>query len=749
LEKTTGELKYMGDLTLENTLWGRVLRAAHPHALINGIDTSKAESLEGVVCVLTHRDVPGLNRFGIAKPDMPVLCEDKVRYVGDAVALVSAESAEIAERACALIEVDCEPLPVVDDPERALEPDAPPVHSGGNLMHENQVGKGDIAEGLSEADVVLEHRFRTQMYAHAFLEIEAGSALCDPDTSEITIWCAGQYPYRDQLQIARSLAWTPEKIRIVATPIGGAFGGKDEITIQIYLALMAIHHRGRPVKLVLDRGESMEAGTKRHPFTLDFKLGARRDGTFTALDVDMVSDTGAYASLGGPVMNLAIEGASGPYLFPHTRIHGRAAYTNNGFSGAFRGFGTTQSCFAQEQMIDLMALELGMDPIDLRLKNALRRGDLSAMNHEIWTSIGIRETLEVAKSSRLWRERRARQAEQSAPLFHGTGVASEFQATGLGKGIPDFAGAHCDLDADGDFTLRIGGIEMGTGVLTAYCQMAAEVLGIDVERVRVIAGDTGETPDSGTTTASRSIYMIGNAVTRAAKALLATMQSFVAEHWGSGFTYREGHFGQDGRRVDLREVAQRAKRLDCRLRGEGHFVHPEADIDLGDGLPHIMYSYCTQMCSVIVDAETGEVRVDEVLSIPDAGRAINPQGIEGQSDGGVVMGASYALLEEVLVKGGRFINANFTNYTLPTAVDCPRRIDTVIVEVPEETHEWGAKGIGETVTVPICPAILNAIHDAIGIRFFEIPVTPERVVAGIEANPECKAARAMREARLV
>jgi CO/xanthine dehydrogenase Mo-binding subunit len=581
------------------------------------------------------------------------------------------------------------------------------------------------------------------------LEIEAGSALCDPKTNEITIWCAGQYPYRDQLQVARSLAWDPLKIRIVASPIGGAFGGKDEITIQIYLALLAIHHKGRPVKLVLDRDESMEAGTKRHPFVLDFRLGAKRDGTFTALDVDMVSDTGAYASLGGPVMNLAIEGASGPYVFPNARIHGRAAYTNNGFSGAFRGFGTTQSCFAQEQMIDLMAQELGMDPIALRLKNALKRGDISAMNHEIWTSVGIRETLEVAQSSALWREREQRKTQHRAPLFHGTGVASEFQATGLGKGIPDFAGAHCDLDEDGLFTMRIGGIEMGTGVLTAYCQMAAEVLDVDVDRVRIVAGDTEETPDSGTTTASRSIYMIGNAATRAAKALKATLESFVAEHWGKGYTLRDGKFTENGNSLSLQDVAGRAKELGRRLRGEGHFVHPEAEKDFGDGLPHIMYSYCTQACSVIVDAETGEVRVDEVLSIPDAGRAINPQGIEGQSDGGVVMGASYALLEEVLLDKGRFVNANFTNYTLPTAVDCPRRIDTVIVEVPEETHEWGAKGIGETVTVPICPAILNAIHDAIGIRFEEIPVTPEKVVAAIEANPDCKAARALREAGLI
>ncbi|NUP88909.1 MAG: molybdopterin-dependent oxidoreductase [Candidatus Sumerlaeia bacterium] len=745
LEKTTGELKYLSDLLLENSCHGKVLRAAHPHARITRIDTAKAEALPGVVCVLTHRHVRGLNRFGIAQPDMPVLCEDKVRYVGDAVALVAAETEEIAKDALALIEVGYDVLPVVDDPERALEPGAPPVHAKGNLLHENGVAKGDVARGFAESDVVIGHRFRTQMYAHAFLEIEAGTAIHDEKTGVITVWCAGQYPYRDQLQIARALGWDPEKVHVIASPIGGAFGGKDEITIQIYLALLALHTQGRPVRLQLTREESMEAGTKRHPFIIDFKAGAAKDGTFKALEVEMVSDAGAYATLSGPVMNLAIEGASGPYLWPHTKIHGRAAYTNNGFSGAFRGFGTTQSCYAGEQIFDMIAGQLGMDPIDLRLKNALRRGDISAMNHEIWTSVGIRETLLVAKESRLWRERHARRGEFAPPLFYGVGVASEFQATGLGKGIPDFAGSHCDLEAGGTVVVRVGGIEMGTGVMTAYCQMAAEALGLGMEQVRIVAGDTEETPDSGTTTASRSIYMIGNAVTRAAKALRKVLEAFVAEHWGDGHTLEPGGvFRRDGVSLGLAQIAQRAASLGTRLRGEGHFVHPEADKDFGDGLPHIMYSYCTQVASVIVDAETGEVRVDEVLSIPDAGRAINPQGIEGQSDGGVVMGASYALLEEVLMKGGRFVNANFTNYTLPTAVDCPRRIDTVIVEVPEPTHEWGAKGIGETVTVPICPAICNAVYDAIGIRFFEIPITPERLTAALDANPECKAMRAMR-----
>lgn len=749
LEKTNGALKYLSDLTLEGTLWGRVLRAAHPHALIRRIDTARARALPGVAAVLTHADVRGLNRFGIARPDQPALCEDRVRYLGDAVALVAAQTEEIASDALALIDVEYEPLPVVDDPVRALAPDAPAVHGGGNLMHENEVSKGDVRAGFAESDVTLEHHFETQMFAHAFLELEGGTALLDPESGVITVWCAGQYPYRDQLQIARAIGWDPERIHVIASPIGGAFGGKDEITIQIYLALLAVACPGRPVKLTLGRGESMVAGTKRHPFLLDFRLGAKRDGTFTAFEADMVSDTGAYASLGGPVMNLAIEGAAGPYVFPHTRIRGRVAYTNNGFSGAFRGFGTTQSCFAQEQMIDMLAERLGIDPIELRLKNALHTGDLSAMNHEIWTSVGIEQTLLVARDSRLWRERRERQRGRALPLMHGTGVACEMQATGLGKGIPDFAGAHCDLLPDGRVIVRIGGIEMGTGVLTAYCQMAAEVLGLEMDRLRVAHGDTGETPDSGTTTASRSIYMIGNAVTRAAEDLAKVLVAFADERWGAGHRLEGGCLVGGAAPIPLTEVAERAAREGNRLRGEGHFVHPESDRDFGDGLPHIMYSYCTQIASVDVDIETGEVRIDEVLSIPDAGRVINPQGVEGQSDGGVVMGASYALFEEVLMRGGQFLNANFTNYTLPTAVDCPRLIDTVIVENPEPTHAWGAKGIGETVTVPICPAIISAIHDAIGIRFSRIPVTPERVVAAIDAHPDCRAARAKAEAGLL
>jgi CO/xanthine dehydrogenase Mo-binding subunit len=556
----------------------------------------------------------------------------------------------------------------------------------------------------------------------------------------ITVYCGSQYAFRDQLQIARALDWDPKKIRVCSSPVGGAFGAKDEITIQIYLALLAYYTKC-PVKIVLSREESFVTHVKRHPMRLDMKLGATTKGKLKALEVQVLSDTGAYASLGGPVLNLALEGAPGSYCIPHTHLLGHAVYTNNGMSGACRGFGTTQSCFAMEITLDMLAEQLKMDPIELRLKNVLHQNDLSGIDHLIFTSVGIEETLKIARDSELWRARHIRRRDFQPPIFYGVGVASEMQALGLGKGIPDFAGVGIELEPDGSFLLRQGCIEIGQGNLICFLQMAAEVLQCDIERVRLTHGDTFESPDSGSVTASKSIYLVGNALYLAAKTLVEELERFGSETIGEAMRYKECELVGPSRRIALDELAQMAHSQGRQLKGEGHFVHPTSDKDYGDGLPHCLYSFITQVASVVVDADTGVVKVHEVLSIPDCGRAINPQGVEGQCEGGAVMGMSYALLEKVQMQEGRFLTNNFSTYMLPTAEDAPLTNKTVIVESMESTNPFGAKGMAEPPNVAICPAILNAIYNAVGVRIFDLPVTPEKLLAGIERQRNSKGAR--------
>ncbi len=732
LDKSQGKTKYMSDIDFPGMLWGRVLRAKYPHAQILNIDTSEAECFPGVVCVLTHMHVMGLNGLGIVVPDQPVLCADKVRFVGDAVALVAAESKEIAAKALELIKVDYLPLPVVDTPEKALAPEAPQIHTKGNILHKIEIKKGDPQKGFAESDIIIEQNYNTQMMDHAFLETESGVGVYHPESGVITIYCGAQYAYRDQLQIARALNWDPEKIHEVASPVGGAFGGKDEITIQIWLALLAYYTR--PVKIALEREESFITHVKRHSMQLHFKLGASAEGKLKSLAVDIISDAGAYSSLSGPVLNLAIEGAPGPYIIPNTHLQGKAVHTNNLNSGAFRGFGTTQSCFAMEITVDMLAKKLNIDPLELRLKNVLRRGDLSGIDHKIASSVGIEECLKIAIASELWQTRKLRKKDYQHPYYFGVGAAAETQALGLGKGIPDYAGARIELEPDGKFLVRQGNIEIGQGNLTAFYQMAADSLQCDIDRINVIHGNTAQAPDSGSTTASKTIYLVGSAIYLAALRLIEKLEKFATDHFGEHFKYAPTKLiSEKGTVLSLEEIARVAEQKKIILSADATFIHPESDKSYDDGLPHWLYAYIVQIAAVVVDTETGEVIVKEVLNVPDVGRAINIQGVEGQCEGGVMQGLGYALFEEVKLKQGHILNNNFSTYIIGTAKEAPQIQNTIIVESFEESHPFGAKGMAEPPNVAIAPAILNAIYDAVGVRIFSIPATPEKILTALKS----------------
>ncbi|MDF2631266.1 MAG: oxidoreductase [Symbiobacteriaceae bacterium] len=700
-EKVTGRTKYMTDLHFANAAYGRVLRAAHPHAIIRRIEVSRARALPGVICVLTAADIPGLNGFGIIIQDQPVLAREKVRMTGDAVALVAAESEELAEQALALIEVDYEPLPAVTEPLQALAPGAPPVHEGGNLLQRTTLCRGDVARAFAEADAVVEGTFETPRQMHAFIETEGGWARLEPDGS-LTIWCPAQAAYRDRLQVARILGWNPNRIRIISSPLGGGFGGKDELTVQHYLALLALHTGGRPVKLHYKREESVVAGIKRHPFRVEAWLGANRDGTITALQARIVVDKGAYASLGPAVLNLAVEHIAGPYKVEHVAVEGLLVYTNNGTNGAFRGFGVPQTCFALESLVEMAAERLGIDPLALRKQNVVRRGEVDGAGHRIESSVAVWECLDAVERSSLWEGRAEWVAAAPAGKLRGYGVACGVHGVGLGKGVPDFANAAVELTAEGRFRLLVAPQEIGQGNGTIYAQMAAEVLGCAPDEIEVVQGDTGQVPDGGTVTASRGTYAGGMATVNAAKKMATLL--------GQG--------------------------APPPLRAEGYFILPQAAGALPGiiGAPHHVCGYAAQAVLLEVDALTGETRVERVVSAIDCGRVINPTGLEGQSEGGVVMGVGFALCEDTLMEGGLHRTRNLTTYILPTTCETPA-IETIAVESCEETGPFGAKGIGEVVMVPVVAAIPNAIARATG-RVFRLPATPERVWAAMRKEAQ-------------
>lgn len=764
VDKATGKFKFMSDLAFPGMLWGRVLRSKYSHALIGRVDTAKAEALPGVRAVLTARDVTGLNGFGIVVPDQPVLCWNKVRYLGDAVALVAADTSEIAEEALGLIEVEYQPLPVVDDPEKAMEPDSPLVHDGGNIHLHTRVKNGDVEEGFAQADVIIERTYYTPRQMHSFMETESGVGMCDDDGS-ITVWCGGQHPYRDQLQVARALGVSPEKIRIIATPSGGAFGGKDEITLQIYLALLARATR-RPVKMVLSREESVVAGMKRHPMKITMKTGARADGTLVAHKVRIVADTGAYASLGGPVVNLAVEHSCGVYRIPNVELEGYCVYTNNGIAGAFRGFGANQVNFAMETQMNLIANVLGIDRVEIRKKNALRGGEQAPLGHTMAPVVGTHAVLSALEKCDLWVNREKYKACSSAPWkVRGVGVAVEYHGTGLGVGLPDYGAATIELGPGGRFTVGVSCPEIGQGNTTTYAQIAAEALGVDVTDIGIVSGDTGATLDSGSCTASRSVYTGGNSILRAAERMVALLREVGAEvlgvpveevavGHGSVWVRTQGtrDCGCEGRcgrergsdpggiscgpasgRLSFAELYERAASWGRTLRTEGSFTWPTADkgIEGAFGLPHLINSYIAHAALVEVDTLTGKAEVLKVESFPDAGKVVNPQGLEGQSEGGAVMGIGYALMEDTIIEGGQFKTTNFSTYILPTSMDSPEVV-THIVEELEPTGPYGAKGIGEAVCVPITPAVTTAIHDACGVTVERIPATGERVYRALK-----------------
>lgn len=706
--KVTGKARYPGDINFPHQATMKMVFSSHAHALIRSLDTSAAQALPGVLAVLTARDVP-CNEYGIISRDQPVLCgpgsvkpfTDRVRFAGDKIALVVAEDEAIAEAACRLIRIDYEDLPVLDDPLTAMQPGAPLLHpqTRSNIFFEDHIRKGDVEAAFEKADVIVTTEYRTPAQEHAFLQPEAGVSYVD-DGGRVHVITSGQWAHNDQNQIAHALQIPLENVQVSYAAIGGAFGGKEDISVQIALALAALHlHRAghaRPVKIVWNREESFIAHHKRHPFIIRAKWGAEETGRLTAAQIDIIADGGAYASSSAAVLGSAATLAAGPYFIPNVKIDACAVYTNHIPSGAFRGFGSPQVTFAAEMQIDKLAEKLGLDPVEMRMRNVIHEGELSAVDSPLPQGISIEKVIRACATKAGWRETDTGwQRPKGGPDKQvGLGFSAGFKCFGI---PPDTCWATVEMygaEAVDKAVVRFAGADMGQGAQTVYAQFAASALHIPLDKVEIINADTDQTGDAGSASASRLTFMSGNAILAAVNLAQAA--------WDKE------------ERPAIGRVQYHSPEIPNRT-GSGQPAHP-----------NFGYGYTAEAVKVRIDEVTGKIELLEVICADDVGKAINPIQVKGQIEGATIQGAGYALMEDLKYEQCRLRTRSLTTYMIPTIMDIPEKMETLILEEADPNGPYGARGMGEMPLVTFAPALASAVHDACGLWIDSLPITPER-----------------------
>ncbi len=731
-DKVRGTARYVDDLAFPDMLHAAFAFPRVAHARLEGVDPSPALRMPGVHAVVTAADIPGENQIGCVDKDQPLLPEDTIRYTGDAVAVVVADTPALAREAALAVRVDLVELPAVFDAEEAMGPDAPLVHSGGNTFLHFKVRKGDVTRGFEEADVVIEREFHTYHQEHSYLE-PLGVIAVPEEGRSMTIYGTMQCPYYVQKAVAMVLGLPLSRVRVRQTVTGGGFGGKEDAPSEICAcAALAAWKTGRPVKLIHTREEDFYRSSKRHPMSVSFKLGATADGRFTAAEIRVVADAGAYSTLSPVVIFRTTAHATGPYEIPNVRTDAYGVYTNRQTTGAFRGFGQPQTIFANESVVDEMAERLGMDPMEIRLKNCLAVGKHTATGQLLTESVGLPETLKKARDVSGWVAKRRSYAGDNGRIRRGIGVGSIYYGVSLGaKGLLlDASGAHLNVYRDGSVRIAVGGTEMGQGLLTVLSQIAADSLGAPIESIHVDHVDTSVVPDSGPSVASRTTLMTGNAVIDAATKLKVTMGEVAADMLNvstDSIEFRDGRvLGGDGS-LTFADLANECWLRNVNTAAEGWYAAPKSTFDEnGQGDAYAVYSYATHVAEVEVDTETGEVHLVRVTAAHDVGRILNPVTLEGQIEGGVLQCAGMGLYEKMKTNSGDITTPDFSTYIIPTAMDVPE-IESVFIEARYSKGPFGAKGIGETPAMPGAVAIANAVTHATGIRFRELPVTAEAV----------------------
>ncbi len=740
-DKVLGNVVFADDFVMPGMLYARVFRAEKASAKIKCLDILRAQSLPGVICVLTADDVPHnesvknvvgqTTEVGLLEAKHQVLVKERVRYWGEAIALVAAESPDTACRALELIEVEYEDLPAVFDPLEAMKPDAPKIHGDNNIIASWKLRKGDAEAGFAQADVIVENTYRTPRQEHAHIEPESGVSWMD-DMGVINIRYAAQVieHYRD---IATVLGIPESRVRVIGTLIGGGFGGKEDVTVEVFLALLT-WKTGRPVKLTYTREEMGYGRHKRHPYVLKYKTGATKDGKLTALEAELVSDAGAYVYLSPWVLVYSTVHSTGPYFIPNVKVDASSVLTNNIMSSACRGFGGMQVAFAYESQMDELAEKLGMDPLELRKKNFLKRGDITASYQEITSEVLLEEAARKAKAA-LGEKGRGSKTKKI-----GHGFACSWQSYGRMTYLHDTSSCWVNLEMDGSAVVRTGIPDLGGGQRESVRAITAEVLGLKLEEVHVISTDSQVTPLSGTVTATRALYMSGNA----AKLASENVRKIIVEEASEMLSAEPERLNLKDKTVySVDEPSKLLPLVDVikRCAAEGKvpqnlatfkapFTEPiTTDIIKDPVFPD--FTFGAQAAEVEVDLETGKVNILKWAAAHDVGQAINLNRVEGQIEGGAVQGIGFGIMEDYLEEEGVPLTWNLHDYIIPTSKDVPD-IMSIVLQSKSGKGPFGAKGIGEPSISAAAPAIVNAIKDAVGIRIYHIPATPERIFLALQ-----------------
>ena len=722
--KATGEFSFSSDLSSHNMLWGQTLRSPLPSARIKSIDFSEALAISGVHAILTANDVPGKNLFGLEHPDQPVLADDLIRYAGEPIALVAAEHPEIAAKAINAIHVTFEELTPLTDAESAITAD--PIHPEGNVIRHLKIDHGDPS---ATGDLVIEGTYEVGMQDQAFMGTESGMAVPSPDGS-VDLYISTQWLHSDQNQIIEALDLPEDMVRLTLAGVGGAFGGREDVSMHVHLCMLALH-TGRPVKMIYDRNESFLGHVHRHPAKIWYRHHATEDGQIVKVEGKIILDGGAYASTTSAVLANACCFSTGPYRVPNAQIEGWGVRTNNPPCGAMRGFGNVQTCFAIEAQMDKVAKALGIDPVELRLINALEQGDTIITGQKITGAAPVKEVISSlddhpmpgpAENNLLARPGGTGRTTDQKHIKRGVGFAVSIKNLMFAEGFDDSSEALCQVE-DGNVAIHTACVEVGQGFITLIHQIAEEVLG--TSDITIIPADTS-IGSAGSTSASRQTWMSGGAVLKACEAVVVKLIEQIFEDEGVKYENFNGTLvSEDGTKTIPVSEALKGRSFHEKI------VHRHAPTfplnNKGQGDAHVSFAFAAHRAVVDVDQELGLVRIIEIATSQDVGRILNPLQAVGQIEGGITQGLGLAVLEELVMKNGVIQNANFTDYLLPTALDTPPIEIAALIEEPEPGAPFGAKGIGEPPTISSTPAVVAAIRDATGIDLRRVPVRPEDI----------------------
>ena len=719
VDKVTGKALFPGDISFPNQLILKVLFSSRPHAIVKNIDTTIAEKVEGVVAIYTAKDVP-VNEYGLIMNDQPVLCgpgsskpyADRVRFIGDQIAIVIAETEEIAEMAKRLIKVDYEDLPIITDPHVAMKSNALRLHpeKEDNIFCHYKIRKGEINESFQSSDVIIESDYYTPAQEHAYLQPEAGVAYMDEE-DRITVMVAGQWVHEDQEQIAHALGLPKEKVRVIYPAIGGAFGGREDMSVQIILglAVLRLHERGidRPVKIVWSREESIIGHHKRHPYHIHAKWGATKEGMLIAAEIKIIADGGAYAYTSTKVMGNATLLVTGPYEIPNVKVDSFAVYTNNLPNGAFRGFGGPQACFEAEMQMSKLAQALNIDPVEIRMKNLISEGRPTSVGSPLPAGISIQKVLEKCALESGWQQTHEgwkfnKINSGDSNVAKGVGISIGYKNVGFSFGAPEECWATIELHGKEDIEKVIvhhAGADVGQGAHSIIAQVAASALHIALNKIELIVSDTSYTNNSGSASASRMTFMSGNSILSAAKLAL--------EKWNN-------------------EERPAIATFQYKSPSTTPFNQ-----DTGECIPNFAYGYVANVVEVEVNRSTGKVSISNVICADDVGKAINPLQVLGQIEGAIVQAYGYGVLENFIQKDGQVLTKSLSTYLIPTIEDIPVSIKSIIVESADPIGPFGARGMGEMPFLAFVPAVASAVQNATGIWFDQFPLNEETILKGL------------------